>query len=164
MYCVSKPGEDFVGNKGRVTDYMSEIDPQSEIYICGNPDMVESVREKANTLGIDEKNVFFESFVASPPPEEKTWFQNIIKEGNIPYLGVLEWIFILFGFATPFLIYFGPEWYYTTSWDVAWWSVVFVMLIRPLADIFPNIMMFRRLVMLRKSLGILSSSIILSQF
>jgi hypothetical protein len=36
-------------------------------------------------------------------------------------------------------------------YDLSWWSVVFVMAIRPLADLFPKIGILSKLVTLRKA-------------
>lgn len=47
-------------------------------------------------------------------------------------------------------------------WDVSWWSVVFVMIIRPLADVFPRIKALRKWVILRKAFWILTSSIVVT--
>ena len=49
-------------------------------------------------------------------------------------------------------------------YDLSWWSVVFVMAIRPLADLFPKIGILSKLVTLRKAFWILSASIIVSNF
>lgn len=50
----------------------------------------------------------------------------------------------------------------TTLYTIAHTSLVFVMLVRPLADIFIGIRIIRPLVILRKGLGVLSASIIVS--
>lgn len=44
--------------------------------------------------------------------------------------------------------------------DLSWWSVIFVMAIRPLSNLFPKLWILKKLVSLRKAFWILSSSII----
>lgn len=158
---VSKPWKNYTGKTGRVTDYLDEIENESEFYICGNPNMVESVKEKLKEKWVKDENVIFESFVLSTA-QSNWWFQNICINGNIKWVKFLNWIFILLGFATPLLLLYGPRNYSYLSWDIAWWSVVFVMIIRPLGDIFPKYLIFKKLLIWRNGLGILSSAIILS--
>lgn len=49
---------------------------------------------------------------------------------------------------------------YTWMYIIAWYSVIFVMWIRPLADLFPKVKVFRQLCMLRRAFWILSAMII----
>jgi len=51
---------------------------------------------------------------------------------------------------------------YTWFYIISWYAVVFVMIIRPLADIFSKQRYFRQLTMLRRAFGILSSIIIVT--
>lgn len=53
-----------------------------------------------------------------------------------------------------------PDWSYTTLFGLSLFAVFVVMVIRPLADLFPNITWIRPLAILRKGFGILSASII----
>ena len=73
------------------------------------------------------------------------------------------WAVVIFLFAIPFALAFAPELLpkdiLTTLFSISLWSVTFVMMIRPLADIFGS-KHLRALVILRKSFGILSASII----
>jgi hypothetical protein len=147
---VSQAKENYSGNIGRVTDYLDEISQKSEVYICGNPNMVESVEQSLKERNFPKENIFIESFVASPVQTPLSFVENYMIEGNLKYLEVFQWFFILLGFATIPLIQYGPLWYYDTSWDIAWWSVTLLMLIRPLADLFPKYLILRRLVVLRK--------------
>lgn len=161
---VSKPSENYKWLTWRVTDYLDEIWENDEVYICWNPDMVESVKEWLSKKLFPEENVFFESFVASPKVEKVNIFKDIIVNWNFKFIKPLNWAFIILWFLTPFLIMKWPMWYYDFSWDLAWWSVFFVMAIRPLADLFPNLLIFRRFVVFRNWLWILSSAIILTHF
>lgn len=159
---TSQPSASYEWNTGRVTDYLNVIWDNSEIYICGNPNMVESVETSLEKINFPKENIFIESFVASPVQKKLSFFENYFIEWNIKYLGIFQWFFILLGLATIPLIKFWPTWYYTFSWDIAWWSVTLLMIIRPFADLFPKYLILRRVVILRKWLGILSSAIILS--
>lgn len=161
---VSKPSDSYNWKKGRVTDYLSDISKESEVYICGNPDMVESVKNTLEKEWFPSENIYHESFVAAPSAPSVWFFENIFIEWNVPGIKILNWFFILFWFATPFLLKDGPLWYYNHAWDIAWWSVVFVILIRPLADLFPKLLLLRKLLIWRNGLWILSSAIILSYF
>lgn len=51
---------------------------------------------------------------------------------------------------------------YTWLYIISWYAVVFVMIIRPLADIFPKYRSLRQLTMLRRAFGILSAMIIVT--
>ena len=48
-------------------------------------------------------------------------------------------------------------------WGISWYSLVLLMAIRPLSDIFPKITILKRLIILRKWLWILSAMVIVSQ-
>ncbi len=63
----------------------------------------------------------------------------------------------------PLWTAFGDENIFLTGvlYRISFGAVFLVMLIRPLADIFPNQLWLRRLVILRKSFGIFSASIII---
>lgn len=161
---VSKPTENYTGTTGRVTDFLADITNNSEIYICGNPDMVESVKENLSKNWFPTENIYYESFVAAPPAKQLWFFENIFVEWNVVGIKTLNWLFILLWFASPFLLQAWPLWYYNAGWDIAWWSVVFVILIRPIADLFPKLLLFRKLLIWRNGLWILSSAIILSYF
>ena len=47
-------------------------------------------------------------------------------------------------------------------WDIAWVSLLFVMAIRPIAHIFPQFPILKRLIFLRKAFGILSATIVVT--
>lgn len=67
---VSRPSESWTGLSGRVTDHLSSVTPESEIYVCGNPDMVESVLSAMEKIGHSPALVSHESFVAQSTPVE----------------------------------------------------------------------------------------------
>lgn len=161
---VSKPWENYTWNIWRVNNYLQEIKKDDEIYICWNPDMVESVKSDLEKNGIPKSNIFYESFVISKAIPKLGFYENYIVEWNLKYLNVLQWIFIILWLISPVLLYFYPTSFYDISWDIAWWSVFFVIIIRPIADLLPNLMIFRRILIFRKWLWILSWMIILSHF
>ena len=60
---LSKPSENWLGLKGRVTEYVplvKEVD--QEYYICGSLEMVKDVRAKLTTHGMLMKQIHFEIF------------------------------------------------------------------------------------------------------
>lgn len=60
--CVSRPGQDYTGNTGRVTDYLHKIHPEDEVYICGNPNMVHDTIKHLQTNGHFRERIFHEDF------------------------------------------------------------------------------------------------------
>jgi len=66
----------------------------------------------------------------------------------------------------PLLMVFSPETISSsasqTLFSISHWFLLFVMIVRPLADIFMNTKWIRPLVILRKGTGVLSASIIVS--
>jgi DMSO/TMAO reductase YedYZ heme-binding membrane subunit len=75
------------------------------------------------------------------------------------FLSVLILLVVL-----PPLIAFNPDLmtdnFRQLLFDISFWSVFFVMMIRPLADLLPRKIPVRPLVILRKSFGILSASVV----
>lgn len=170
--CVSRPSDDYTGKNWRVTDYIHDIDPNDEVYICGNPDMVEQVAKTLKADGHSPQNIFHEDFTLASKPIP-IW-KSMLFEGNVPGIALFNNFCIYLGAIVIPIFYalavyntwlaveiFGTD-IYNILFQLSWYSVVFVMLIRPLADIFPKIILFRRLVVLRKWLGIVSASIIVS--
>ncbi len=47
-------------------------------------------------------------------------------------------------------------------WDISWWSVVFIMIIRPLSNIFSRFIFLKKMIFFRKAFWILSSSIVIT--
>lgn len=91
--------------------------------------------------------------------------KSLIKLGNIISISSvilipLSWVIasqldILLLNIAGFTLY---TWFYLISW----YAVVFVMIIRPLADIFPKQKYLRQLCLLRRTFGILSATIIVT--
>jgi len=157
---ISKPNDTFKWNIWRVNKYLENTDVNSEFYICWNPEMVESVKKELKHRWVEKTNIIYESFVAA---WKKSKIKDIFIEWNIWWLNYLNWWFIILWLLSPILLINFWKYYYWISWDIAWWAVVFIMIIRPLADIFPKILLFRKLVVLRKWLWILSWMIIVWQ-
>jgi DMSO/TMAO reductase YedYZ heme-binding membrane subunit len=67
----------------------------------------------------------------------------------------LNWFLLLLAFAVPLLWYFTD--YKLLLWDVSWYTLVILLLIRPLAEILPSWLWLRRLILLRQGLGVLSA-------
>lgn len=171
IFCVSQPKKNYTWNIGRVTEYLDIIDPKDEVYICGNPEMVLSVREKLQERWHPESAIFYENFTISRV--YPGFWKDIFLNGNIPGIEIFSYIIIAIS-----LTLIPLAWWYNYihqnlygsflgignfMWfllDVSWWSVVFVMLIRPLSDLFPKLWFLRKLTNLRKAFWILSASII----
>lgn len=90
----------------------------------------------------------------------KTYFTLIAKTQT-----TMLWISILILMILPQLIVFYPDTifpHHTVLYAVAHFTLFFVMIIRPLADLLPRIKFIRPLVILRKGLGVFSASLVLS--
>lgn len=168
---VSRPNKWYNWSIWRVTDYLSNIKEKQEIYICWNPEMVESVIEWLVDRWHDEKLIFNESFTISRV--YPGFWKDIFLNWHVPAINIFSWIVIILSLTfIPFSwfynsinnnLYWNYLWMNNFMWfmfDLSWWSVVFVMAIRPIADLFPKIWLFNKLVSLRKAFWILSSSII----
>ena len=70
-------------------------------------------------------------------------------------------IWILLSYFDLLLVKIGFT-LYTWLYVISWYAVVFVMIIRPLADIFPKQRWLRQLTMLRRAFGIVSAMIIVT--
>lgn len=165
---VSRPSDSWTGKSGRVTDHLSCVTPESEVYICGNPDMVESVVKAMESAGHPVSLVSHESFVAQGGNTASTdmgvgrnRLARFFIDGEVPGVNAVQWLLIAASAAVPFVWWQFPE-YKNALWSVSWISVVTLMCIRPLADIFPKILFFRSALPLRKGLGILSASIVVT--
>lgn len=156
-------------NFWRITSFLGKIEENSEVYVCWNPDMVKSVKKSLDWKNIE---IISESYTESPA----LWgiFTEILINWNIPFFKQISWFFIIFWlFVYPilyifrkmnwinlfddFLIFWSFQWFF---WSISRRSVVFVMIIRPLSDIFEKSNLLRKCKEFRKPLWILSSSII----
>ena len=170
--CVSRPWENFQWYKWRVTDYIHDLTTDDEVYICGNPDMVVEVVQTLLADGHKKEKIYYEEYTLSNKPV--SLLKSIFFEGNVPGLNVFHKILIYLGvFGIPLFYYLGLRYDflgYELLWKslyeqlflLTWIAVIFVMFIRPLADIFPKLAVLRRLVVLRKGFWIFSANIIVT--
>lgn len=169
--CVSRPNQ---GNTKweRVTDQIHDIHKDDEVYICGNPDMVHQVRDTLTQDGHTTNSIYHEDFTLAHKP--LPLIKSIFFEGEVPGLETFHKILIYSSiFGIPFFYYLGLTYnflgyeiwgkdIYSMFFLLTWYAVVFVMFIRPLADIFPKLKILRRLIILRKWFWIFSATIIVT--
>lgn len=170
IYLSQEKSEKY--NFGRITQELKNIQQESEVYICGNPNMTEAFVEWLLSQSHSKDNIYSEGFVAGK--EERNLFKLIVLKWTIPYENILEKILLaIWLFLLPALyIYWINESLLYKSWfiwnmsistllfAISWYTVVFVMFIRPLSDLFPTIWLLKKLIKFRKSLWIMSASII----
>ncbi len=169
--CISRPSSPDITSQ-RVVDQMHDIEKNDEVYVCGNPEMVSQVCEILKTSGHQEDKIHHEDFTLAQKP--LPLIKSIFFEGELPgldrfntflmYLWVVGVpIFYTLGIMYDFLGYeIGGKNMYDILFLLTWWAVIFVMFIRPLADIFPKLNILRRWVVLRKWFWIFSASIIVT--
>ncbi len=60
---LSQPTDSWTGEKGRVTDHLGNFDPQAvQVYICGNGDMVKTVKTLMDEKGVPKLDIHLEQF------------------------------------------------------------------------------------------------------
>ena len=60
---TSRPSESWQGRIGHVQDNLNQIDPlNSQIFICGLPEMVNDVTKKLELRGVNKENIFSEKY------------------------------------------------------------------------------------------------------
>lgn len=60
---LSQAPENWPGAKGRVTEYLDSIDVStSQVYLCGNGDMVKSVKDILDAKGLPKTELHLEQF------------------------------------------------------------------------------------------------------
>lgn len=59
---VSRPQDGWEGAKGRVTEYLKEVDPSAQYFMCGTHDMIMDVKKLLEEKGVAKENVYFENF------------------------------------------------------------------------------------------------------
>ncbi len=178
VYVVSRPKSDEILPDGALTGYVTAhldlVTDQDEIYLCGNPLMINDVRTALSEKNIPDKQIHHESFTTTGG--YPGFWRYHVMEGNVPYKNLISWIVILFALTVPFTWlyhvkngtlygpFLGVDNYMGFLYDLSWYAVVFVMGIRPLSDIFPNVKIFRSLCDFRKPFGILSAMIIVTNW
>lgn len=62
---LSQAPEGWTGLKGRVTDHLNELDyANTQVYICGNGDMVKGVKDMMQEKGVTKEDLHWEQFTA----------------------------------------------------------------------------------------------------
>lgn len=60
---LSQPTETWTGDTGRVTEYLEKLSfENSTVYICGNGDMVKSVKDLLDAKGVAREDICLEQF------------------------------------------------------------------------------------------------------
>lgn len=63
--CLSKPGPDWKGLTGHITDYLSDYIADTaliSVYLCGSKAMVDEARIKLKSLSVPEERIHFEQY------------------------------------------------------------------------------------------------------
>ena len=168
---ISRPHKEHLESQWRVTDELHTIKKDEEVYLCGNPHMIDEVSKTLSQNWHKKECIHKEAFTQT---HSHIWtWKDILYNGNIPYKKHISWIIILFS-----LIAIPIAWFYMRSqnnlywdflftdnfmgflYDLSWFSVVFVMAIRPLKDLFPKVGILKTLCYYRKALWILSAIVI----
>jgi NAD(P)H-flavin reductase/ferredoxin/DMSO/TMAO reductase YedYZ heme-binding membrane subunit len=160
----------------RISEYVYHVNKESEVYICWNPSMMEKVTHKLLDQWHSKYLIYSEGFVMWK--EERSVWKNIVLKWNIPWIHLIDkFLPILALIWIPVLYYYWIEnnilhkswfmWHHSISsllFLISWYSVVFVMLIRPIADLLPKLWFLRKLSSLRKAVAILWSTVIVTIF
>jgi len=59
---LSRPNDNWTGPKGRVTNFLTEINPSAQYFICGSIEMIKDVRMILNKKKVSDSNIFYEGF------------------------------------------------------------------------------------------------------
>jgi len=59
---VSRPEEDWNGKKGRVTEFLNDVDVNGQFFLCGNHEMILDTKKYLEEKGVASTNIFFENF------------------------------------------------------------------------------------------------------
>ena len=73
---------------------------------------------------------------------------------------ILDNFFLYVSFVVPILWYYGFD--KQLLFDISWYALLFVMLIRPLSDFFKGNMVLKKLIRLRKWLWVMSAMVIVT--
>ncbi len=89
--------------------------------------------------------------------------KKLILQGQIPYLMTLKKVLFWLALVLPLYIFVEPR-EFKDFGETGWNILIAVMLIRPVADVFPDLKILRTLAMLRKEFGILSVLLLIAHF
>lgn len=150
---VSRGDEQYQGLRWRVTDYLSDAREYDEFYLCGNPEMVHDVSQILTTQGISPSVIHEELYSAAPV------ITAPVHTSSVSWVTLVNWWLI---WSSIWLVIAYIAWgQYGLLRDIARWTAVATMAIRPLADITWRSRL-RRSVALRQWLGIASSIIVVT--
>ncbi|MBT4917375.1 hypothetical protein HN709_01150 [Candidatus Peregrinibacteria bacterium] len=93
----------------------------------------------------------------------RDFLEKMILEGRVPGFVYLKKILWGLAFLLPLLIFLNPQNFRDFA-DAGWSILIAVMLVRPLADVFPRIKIFRTLVLLRQEFGVMSALLLMAHF
>lgn len=86
--------------------------------------------------------------------------KSIIFDGKLPYLKLIRKFISLATFSALAIFFIPRE--FSEFGEIGWNLLLFVVFIRPLADLLPKLKILRTLSMLRKELGIMSGVFIIA--
>ena len=89
--------------------------------------------------------------------------KKIILDGQIPYLLPLKKVLFWLALILPLYIFVEPR-EFSEFGEIGWNILIAVLLIRPLADIFPDLKILRTFSMLRKEFGIFAALLLIAHF
>jgi len=158
---ISRPTKNWKWKAWRVTDFLDEIWENDEVYICWNPNMINTVKAILAEKNFPAENIFNEFFWENEKIE-RNFFKRIFIKWQIPYFNFFKNFLLIFWLSIPFLYFFSADLWFSkySLWDLSWYSVLILMSIRPLWDLFPKIEFFWKILPLRKELWIISAMVI----
>lgn len=86
--------------------------------------------------------------------------QNIIFKGKIPYLKQIKFLITLATLGAVSIFFIPKE--YKEFGEFGWALLIFVIFIRPIADLLPRLGILKTLTLLRKEIGVMSGVFILA--
>jgi len=90
---VSRPDKEYKDFRWRVTDCLSAISLDSEVYICGNPEMVDSVKDWLIERWHPMNQIFNESFTVKK--DHPSFLRDFFINWNIPWINIFSWLVII---------------------------------------------------------------------
>lgn len=91
------------------------------------------------------------------------FLKSLILDGRIPYLAQIKSVALFLAWVAPLSVFFlYPE--YEEFGEIAWYALIFVLTIKPIALILPDLRIFSALMMMRKELGIFAGMMMMGHF
>lgn len=162
-YTVSQPSNPKTPYKGRVTDYFDRFleKGKKEIYLCGNPAMVDDTLKHLTTINYDQNLVFHEIFTQAPVVRKRNFLQRLILDGQIPFFKEFLQLVFYSNLAILLGLPFLPSGFRELG-SLGWNILIGILAIRPIAQIFPQLKILNTLMRARREFGILSAVLILA--